>query len=267
MTRRATVLQPDGMLRDKNPANRAALRKHFADDKWRTVHDIGVTLHARGVIPDCVAIRAMARSPEVRRRPIADQIRAGCSFLVRETLSTAVTAGVFESRGEGDEREYRCVQAARSHPRVGSELSEAELKAAAAATLCGISYAHVYLLIKENPQIEPKDLIPHLLFGLIDEAILASYTADRIRRIIDKAKKKKKKRVAKERQDDVDKAMAGNPVKRKAAEKQVAKERQDDEDRFLFEARLYAVNTVVNGLISSKKVKAVVTRTLSVVEK
>jgi hypothetical protein len=248
MTRRATVLQPDGMLRDKNPANREALRKHFGDGKWRTAYDMGVTLHARGVIPDCIAIRAMSRSPKVLRRHVADQIRAGCRALVRESINAAVAAGVFESRGKGEKREYRCIQPQRSRPRVGSELSEAELKAAAAATRYGISHAHVYQLIKEHPKIEPKDLIPHLLSKMIDEAILARYTAEKIRRILEKAKASTK------------------TEKRKAAEERVTRERRDDEDKFLADARLFTVSEIINDMVGKKKVTSESRRTLSVAE-
>jgi hypothetical protein len=237
MTRRATVIQPDGMLRHKNPANRAALRKHFADDRWRTAYDMGVTLHSRGVIPACVAVQVLARSPRARLRPVADQIAVGCRQLVLETVTTAVSRGIFESRGAGSEREFRCVKRRTDHPRVGTELSAEELGRPSDSTAYGISYAAAYQQIVRNPGIDFEALVLALVPSMREDQVLARYSKEKVRQISRKIK-----------HGTEEKKLA-------AATARVEASRKKNPETFLAEARRHSVRQVVRDLCYKKKKK------------
>jgi hypothetical protein len=225
---RAKVIQADGLPRESNPVNRAMLCGAFGDGEWWTVAAMASVLTDQ--IPVALAARAALRVPAYAKADLETQILAGRHILVRETVCSAVGSKVFERRGSGRRREYRCIKPTAPRVCVGSKLSPDDLARPSSTTRFGIGRPQIYQIVAEHPKINFDDLITKLEPCMIDAAIDERFVAESIQQAIKKY-----------HESEVE------------ARQRVLAEREADPTAFLREARRFVVRMTLNDMISCKQ--------------
>ena len=234
MGRQPQKLQADGLARQNNPVTRSMLRKLFGDGKWRTIHDMVVTIGDR--IPAAIAARAV---PDREKAIDLDrQIEIGRRELVRSPIVSAVQAGVFERQiGATGRKEYRCVKPDPPAVRVGGpQRDDDDL---VDGTFYGVSRPEINRLIKENPGITIDELIDRLVVDMHDDNIVDGYAHAQARH-----------RTTKNKRGNGKKPRPTSP----RARAEVEAMRKADPAAFLNAARRHVVRMAISNLISEKKV-------------